>query len=362
MKEFWHDLKPVAVIYAIWRFTLLAVEYVSSKFFPLRLTWQGPIPWANFDGVHYLMIAREGYRQYLQAFFPVYPLLVGLFSRLFLVNPILVGLGVSHIATLFGFYFFYKLSKLYDKKNALWSTAILAVYPASLFYAGVYPSGLYFFLATACLYAIEKRTWWWVGVLGLFAGATRIFGVYLMLAAFSEYSLLNQREKKKYVWPLTLMPLGLLVYMFYLWFSVGDPLAFFHQQPLFGAHRTGSGLVMLPQVLWRYTKIFLTAAPTTFIYKVAVFEFLSFLLALALLVTSWRQGLKKSYLVYALAVVITPTLTGTLSSFPRYLHAAFPLFFVLGKLPLAVKWVVILVFGTLLVYFGSAFLSGYFIA
>ncbi|MCX6732101.1 MAG: hypothetical protein NTV98_01000 [Candidatus Roizmanbacteria bacterium] len=31
---------------------------------------------ASFDGVHYLLIARQGYSQWEQAFFPLYPLFI----------------------------------------------------------------------------------------------------------------------------------------------------------------------------------------------------------------------------------------------------------------------------------------------
>src|SRR3989344_2214667 len=41
--------------------------------------------WANFDGIHYLNLAKYGYASfytgYLQAFFPVFPLVVGWLGR-----------------------------------------------------------------------------------------------------------------------------------------------------------------------------------------------------------------------------------------------------------------------------------------
>ncbi len=362
MKEFWRDFKPIAIIYAAWRFFLLGIEFISPKFFALQTSFLGPTPWANFDGVHYLTIARVGYLQYLQAFFPLYPLLIRGFSYILRVDMVFAGLGISQIATFFGLYFVYKLGQLYDRKNAFWILMILLVYPASFFYASMYPSGLYFLFASATLYAIEKRRWWWVGILGALASAASLFGVYLILAAGVEFLALPSTEKRKHVWKIFIMPVGLIAYMTYLWISLGDPLAFFHQQPLFGANRSGSELIMLPQVVLRYGRIFVTASRTTFIYQVAALEFSSFVFAGILLLASWKKGLKKSYLLYALAAIITPTLTGTLSSFPRYLQAAFPLFFVMGKLPFAVKCMVIVIFAATLVYFGSAFLRGYFIS
>src|SRR3989304_9578488 len=51
---------------------------------------------ANFDGAHYLLIAKNGYSQYQQAFFPLYPLLIRSLSFIFLNNYLLTALVISN--------------------------------------------------------------------------------------------------------------------------------------------------------------------------------------------------------------------------------------------------------------------------
>ena len=174
-----------------------------------------------------------------------------------------------------------------------------------------------------------------------------------------------QSKKKKHIdwlWIL-LVPLGLVTYMVYLWQTRGDPLAFYHVQPAFGAARSAESLILLPQVIWRYLKIVFLASPYTFPYVISLFELTSFVGSLCLLWIGYKKKVSLSYLFYAGAVMILPTLTGTLSSFPRYLLSAFPLFFIFGMIQsVYVKILLSVIFFLGLVLFCSAFLQGYFVS
>ncbi|HHT9153693.1 MAG TPA: hypothetical protein ACFYEM_09225, partial [Candidatus Hypogeohydataceae bacterium YC40] len=76
---------------ALWRFYLIIITLFAVHFVPLgykdRFLGGGSInyaiapeifSWANFDGEHYSSIAIFGYKGLEQAFFPVYPKLIGL--------------------------------------------------------------------------------------------------------------------------------------------------------------------------------------------------------------------------------------------------------------------------------------------
>jgi len=140
----------------------------------------------------------------------------------------------------------------------------------------------------------------------------------------------ERKAQLKLFLPLLLAPLGLVVYMLYLQWTVNDPFYFFHVQPLFGAQRSGSNLVLPYQVIWRYLKIFVTV-PLVHTYFVAVLEFASFALFFALLVLGWAgKKIRLSYLVFGFSLLILPTLTGTFSSVPRYVLPIFPGFLVLA--------------------------------
>lgn len=361
MKNLWSEIKTVIFLFVGWRLSLVAVQSIASFLFTPYETFWGPTPWANFDGVHYLTIAQEHYYQYQQAFFPFYPMLIRWLSFATGASTSWIALGISHVSFVFGLYFFLKLSRSYRKGNSLWSVILFLLFPTSFFFVAAYPESLYFALAAGALYALEKRWWWWAGLVGMLASGTRLFGVYLLIPAIIEYSVVKKKQIGD-ILGLGLIPLGLIIYMIYLWQTVGDPLAFFHVQSAFGANRSGGQLIFLPQVLWRYLKILLTVDPSSFSYMIASFELLTFIFTVYLFVKGVQKKLKLSLLLYATAVVITPTLTGTLSSFPRYLLAAFPLFFVLGSLSERTKILLALLFGLALIYFASAFLRGYFVA
>ncbi len=362
MKKLWIDLRPIFFLFIAWRLILGVIQLAAPGLFVLREGFLGPTPWVNFDGAHYLSIAGAGYRQYLEAFFPFYPLLIRWGHEITALSPEIVALTISHVAAFVAVVFFYKLSSIHNRKISYWSTVLFLFFPTSFFLVSVYPASLYLALGAACVWCIGKRRWWWAGILGGLASATHIFGVYLIIAAALEF---YQSKKRRFVqdgFAIALIPMGLFMYMYYLWKSMGDPLAFFHIQPIFGANRSGGELIFLPQVIWRYVKILFTANPASFSYTIATFEFLSFAFVIYLLVRGWQQKLKFSYLMYSLAVIITPTLTGTLSSFPRYLLAVFPLFFTLETLSGRMKVLTAIMFGLALIYFASAFLQGYFVA
>ncbi|MBI5452694.1 hypothetical protein HY945_04475 [Candidatus Gottesmanbacteria bacterium] len=118
--------------------------------------------------------------------------------------------------------------------------------------------------------------------------------------------------------------------MVYLQLTFGDFLYFWHVQPIFGAERSGTGIVLLPQVIWRYLKILFTVPFYTYSFWVSVWELGSAVIGFGLLVIGWLKKVRSSYLIFAFLAITMPTLTGTFSSMPRYILVAFPMFIALG--------------------------------
>src|SRR3989338_6084990 len=100
------------VDFLIVHFTQYFIPYLG--FFPYKeIAAQYNLPrfltaLANFDGAHYLLIAKNGYSQYQQAFFPLYPLLIRWLSPLFFNNHLLTALIISNISFLLGLLIFSK--------------------------------------------------------------------------------------------------------------------------------------------------------------------------------------------------------------------------------------------------------------
>lgn len=339
-------------------------------------------PFANFDGYQYISIARDGYSELQQSYFPLYPGLVQVVSLLFSKNYILGGVIVSWLFFLLGLVYFYKLAGLLLKNNqqVMWAVVFLAAFPTAFYYQVIYTESLFLFLSAGALYYLYSRKYFWAAVFAVFASLTKIQGVlliipfFLVIIGFGRFlptQVLPYIHKHVLHIFLAFAPLyGLLLYSAYLGITHGDPLYYYHAQSAFGAERSVDKIILLPQVLFRYIKIFLTT-PQNFVFWISVLEFmvcLSFVGVIGYeLFKRLRQKKKDmqhiSLQSYSLVVLLLPTLTGTLTSLPRYALISFGFFIVLAKLKStylkALLAIFFLVFHVLLFIY---FLKGYFVS
>lgn len=362
-------LKFILSEFIIWRLFLFAVASLAPYIIHPVEKFLGPFPWANFDGIHYLSIASSGYHIYQQAFFPLFPLLIHLLS--YKENYLITAVIITHAAFLIALILFWKLLKL-DYPDALVKKAITAllILPTSFFFASIYTESLFLMLILASFYAARTGRWWIAGITGFFAALTRFVGVFLFIALVLE--LYEQKKFKlksldfkmissRIIW-LSLIPVGLIFYMIYLYYTTGDPLGFIHVQPAFGAQRSGGAIIFLPQVIIRYVKIFLTVPVFNYNFWIALLEFSGFALALTVLIFLWKK-VRKSYIIFSLLAILIPTLTGTFSSMPRYILTAFPIFisviYIQNRFIQAILGLASII---LLIILSMFFTQGYFVA
>lgn len=337
--------KFIAGIFIVWRGTLELVARLTDSLVPFRLGYLGEVPWANFDGIHYLGIAERGYYQFEQAFFPLYPLLIRHLGWLLGDNYLWAGLLISNLSLVLSLFVFYKLLKRggFAERTIKWSIVFLLFSPTSFYFGAVYTESLFLLLTLLSFYLLQKinpakaRIFLYLLTAGL-ASATRLVGAFL------------------------LAPLGLFTYMGYLWKVYGDPLLFIHAQPAFGANRSGGEIVFLPQVLWRYLKIFATVPFTAYDFWIAALEVGFLLGTMYLLWLAYKRGLPKSWILFSLAVAAAPTLTGTLSSIPRYILAAFPIYIVMGQRKGKVRIILFLISYLLLLLLTTLFTHGFWVS
>lgn len=301
--------------------------------------------WTNFDGFHYLTITQRGYlgTALIQAFFPVFPLIMryfmvinlGFFLSLTLTFQLLITYGLT-VTT------FYFVKEVLNKSNkqAWWTVLSLLIFPVSFFMGALYSEGLFLFLVLLSFIFAKQKKWLLAGIFGAVISGTRVVGIAILPALllelwlsrknkFSYEGIINFIKKDWFnIIKISISSLGLLAYMSYLQKTFNDPLYFFHVQSEFGAGRE-EGLILLPQVVWRYIKIFMTA-PADLKMFAYVQEFLFSIGAFCLLIFSWKK-VRLSYLLFSLLVLLIPTFTGTFSSMPRYVMVAFPIYFLMGE-------------------------------
>lgn len=360
----------VFLLFVIWRIFLFIISLISPLIinaYKINFPYLGVIsesglpywiwPFAGFDGVHYLRLAREGYAnlQFTQAFLPIYPILIKLTSIITFGNFLMAGLLISNLAFLAGLLLFYKLvEKNFNGKTAIWSTVFLLSFPTSFYFGSVYTEGLFFLLIMASFYLYGQKKIWPAVFIGSLAAATRLAGVFLSFVLIREF-------KVKNIIPLAIIPLGLIAYMIYLKIFFNNALYFLTAQSAFGQSRSAGHIVLLPQVFWRYLKIIATIPESLALFS-AVYELTSVIFVITLLIMA-TKSVKREWLVFSWLAILTPTLTGTFTSMPRYIVIAFPIYIVLAKAKSdAIKIILIVLLTSMLTLSTILFTRGYWVA
>lgn len=322
--------------FALWLLTIFVVIFFAQKFIPLQKNFLGVFPLGNFDGEHYVSIAERGYSFGEHAFFPLYPLLINFFGKLFgsnLLSFTISGIAISCLAFLAGLIGFFKLVGVdYPEKISKISLVLLLVFPTSFYFASVYTEALFFALAVWSFYLGRKGRWFEASLLGILLTATRFVGLIIFPALVVEWYLQN-REKKNLLksFPSSLLgiPIGLLGYMYYLERTIHNMIAFYSELSGFGEQRS-SHIVTLPQVFYRYLfKIFPSLSAGYFpVMFTTILEFFVGLTFLILSVFSFFK-IRLSYAIFLFFGYLVPTFSGSFSSLPRYVLVLFPIYILL---------------------------------
>jgi hypothetical protein len=314
--------------------------------------------WGYFDGVHYLRLIDHGYVDIgTQAFFPLYPLMVRGVAMLTPLSSYASGVLVSLFSLACALVV---LWKLFPQQKIIYTTTLL-VSPVSFFFAGLYTESLFLALSLSFFLAIKREKYMIAATLAGLASATRLVGVFLALALVLYLYKKTPKITPPYAICLILISLsGFLAYAYFLGTRFGDPLMFLHVQSMFGANRSGGELVLLPQVLYRYVRMILTVDPTTFLYQRIWLEVMTFVVACF----AWYKNLRHnsvSISTYVGLSLLLPTLTGTLSSFPRYTLVLIPFLLPVKMRYAHYSWLIPCSL-LLLIYLFAQFAAGTFVA
>jgi hypothetical protein len=285
----------------------------------------------RWDAGWYGEIAENGYwlrdgQQSPVAFFPLYPMAIAALSETGL-NRWISGSVIAFASALAGLAVFRRWARGLARPHAEHAFWLLALYPfAEYLYGVVYSDALFLALTVAAFSALEDDRPWLAMLLGALATACRpvapavVLG--LVVRAVERRRAAGQRVRAVELLP-ALAALGLLGYMTYLGVAFGDPLAFAHiqgapgwDQPpgweswlkLKALREIASGSVGLPVIARLGAHALVTV------------------LALALVVPTWKR-LGAGYGLYCLAVVAIPAVSSKdFQGLGRYVIAAFPLF------------------------------------
>jgi hypothetical protein len=368
--------------FVLWRIALFIIAYSAILILPIfgnrfpywdmMLSPTGLPSWiwgfGNFDGVHYLRIVTMGYEssQYSQAFFPLYPIFIKIIT--WYSGNYLISLISTNFIFLLALFVIYKLFEIdFSKKTAFYTILLLLIFPTSFYFGSIYSESIFLFFVSSFLYLLRKKNYLAAGIYGFLACSTRILGLWLILVYLIEVYLENRNQNIKQlltvniVAGLLLIPLGLILYMFYLGVNFNDPLLFLNSQPAFGAERNNFPIILFPQVFYRYIKMILTIQWSSLLFFNVILELIFALFSFILLLFSCKK-IRFSYWLFSFGCWLTPTLTGTFSSMPRYVLMMFlllPLFTRMQKRYYIFFVILFIILGMLLT---ALFTRGYWVA
>lgn len=197
--------------------------------------------WERSDALWYLGISQGGYAKDPRSFvfMPFYPFLVHVFSKITPFSAIVSAIFVSNLCFFLGLGFLYQLVKSeFDTKTAQRTLWYVAFFPGSLFMLAPYSESTFFLLAVAALLAARKGRFWMAGLLGALLGLTRNLGTGILVPLLIEAIFFKKgqsfwrwdRNKFSRVVGALCASLGLLLWIAFLYWNTGDPLAFLHHQ------------------------------------------------------------------------------------------------------------------------------------
>lgn len=370
----------------VWRIALFFILFFALSAFPLQFNFLGgglsnyleqPYLWSsiNFDGEHYFSIAQNGYKPLQYFFFPLYPLLIGYITEIIgqtTVRYALSGLFLSHIALFFACLGIVKLVRMeFDDTIAKYTILMILLFPTAFYLVSYYTESLFLALSVWSFYFLRKKNWFLASILAAFLCATRIIGIAIipafLIEAYVEEKKFISRSMMKAVLSSLIALLGIGLYMLFLQKRTDDPIAFFTSLNMVYGEQRSNSLILLPQVYFRYFIRILPNLSYSFwpLVYTTYLELITAILFFVLSIVSFFK-LRLSYTIYMVGTYIIPTLSGSFSSFPRYVLVFFPGFIIMAlyasKFPRVLKATLFSVIGILLFISMSLFVRGYWIS
>ena len=382
------SLQPSAFIIAlviVWRMALALIPIFGSEVAGTRECCPEVLPkpvaswseaafttWYRWDAIWYGRIARDGYQYFGEreaspvAFFPGFPLLNGVVSRVINLPVEVSGPLVSTVLTVIACWLLYRLTQreTQDDETAQRSIVYFLAFPAAYYLAVGFSEALYTVAALGAFTLARAGKWGWSGLAAFAAGLTRLHGALLIVPLAYEYLRQQGGPWRSIFRPQIIgvlgAPLGVLAFFGYLGLQFGNPLAYFEVQTLFFKGIRAQAFPTFPgTTLANSIHGLLTNVPST--ESIAVVSALLLLLFLTL--ETWAK-LPRVYGVYMLTVVLFSLTSGDLISLPRFVVPLFPGFMALaliGKRPWLDRLILIL-FLLLQGVLALMFTKGYWIA
>ncbi len=353
-------------------FVVLAKILVFTIGYAVALLTSGPAPpltivmnmFYRWDASNYVAIAKNWYVNTGNAanfivFFPLYPILI----RVFTFNDFnyinLSALVISNASSLVAFFYLYKLAKLeFNETVAMKAVLFLSVFPTAYFLSVPYTEGLFFALVIASIYYARLGKWQLAGLISLGAALTRLEGVLLLPVLLVEYFHQKGWNPKKtdlrVLWPFLALA-GFLIYLGINYQVTGNPFTFLTVEATHWFNRLDPKAGLEAAYWWARNASY----PDNLTIGLAPLVFAVFGLAMVG-VAIWRR-MRPVYTVYMFLTWALAVSTSWWISVPRYVMAMFPMFMLMGLFTerKAVNIAIVLASAALMCFFTVFFALGW---
>lgn len=349
-KKYWW-LMPLT-IFLVWRVLLEIIGQYSYRINLSELSFKSFSQniWWRWDSSWYASIANQGYslpvgQQPNVTFFPLYPLIWKFFRFISGFSNYISGLFVSNILALGSFIILYRwLLIVWNEKIAKKSLLALAVFPTSFFLISVYSESTLLILLASAFLLSEYGKWKWVALTALLASAARPVGILLwptfMWLWFSKTKDSEDKKKSDFLLLLILPPIGILLFSFFLWYQVGDPIAWLHGQGSYGRN-----LASPFKLLYAYSKNIATQQE---FWLRHLFEMV-FLFFIIICLPKLKK-INPAYLFFTILNLLPSFFSNTFTSIQRFALLIVPIFVVVAMQKRWVYFMYICISTVLLVF------------
>jgi Gpi18-like mannosyltransferase len=280
----------------------------------------------RWDSSWYTKIAKNGYSFSAEknssiAYWPLYPLTIKIAVNSGLINYKKVSTFLSIVYAFLAFIFLYKLLLFdYSKRISFYVACCFLFFPTAYFFIAGYPESLFAMLVILSFYFARKEKWLLAGIFGTLLALTKPYGVCIIIPMLYEYYLSSGKKWKiffhNFSWIPLIFPIGsVLGFMLFNYLKFGNALAFLITQQSWG-RKIGNPFAALffeaKDYVTPFEKLF-TGTGIPYIFYVFFFGFFLWSLYIS------RKSVRKSYLIFTVLVMFAAFMTGTLTSWGRYM-------------------------------------------
>ena len=329
----WRPLAVPLLAWAVSRVVILAAIAVGNhlrgdgqRVIDALHLWDGNWYLDAAGGYDYPNLAAQNLGQVNIAFFPLFPWLIRVATSVTGWTPLAASVLVTAIFGATSIVAIWLLvERISGREVADRAAFLIAFFPGTIALTLIYSEGVMLTAAALSLLALLDRRWVLAGVFGALASAARPNGIAVAAACgVAALIAIQQRREWKALLAPAIAPLGMLLYLGWLWAATNSADVWFRVQREGWGERIDFGASTLRDITDWYARLpaNLDFLQIPFIVHLRAVG-LIFVAVAVVLMLRWRPP--APVWTYAAAVMALSLLSQTLGARPRFIFTAFPL-------------------------------------